>query len=219
VDRAGIYRGEDKDGRPTLTQFGRAMRDLGVELILANSPQAKGRVERRNGLLQDRLVKEMRLAGGGGGGGIRSIEAANAFLERTYLAELNRDYTRPAADPADAHRRPGPQVNLAEVLCEHEPRVVGRDWCVRWRNGWLQIDAAHEALALPGKRVTVKALADGSLLLEHRGQRLTYRAVGPHRPERARPKAKAPIRNNKRWKPPQTHPWKRPATAALRKIG
>jgi hypothetical protein len=215
VDRAGIYRGgQDKDGKPTLTQFGRAMRDLGVELILANSPQAKGRVERRNGLLQDRLVKEMRLAG------IGSIEAANAFLERTYLAELNRDYTRPAADAADAHRRPGaPHVNLAEVLCEHEQRVVGRDWCVRWHNGWLQIDAAHEALALPGKRVTVKALADGNLLLEHREQRLTYRAVGPQRPERARPKAKGPIRNNKRWKPAKSHPWKRLATATLRKVG
>jgi hypothetical protein len=212
VDRAGIYRGEDRDGRPTLTQFGRAMRDLGVELILANSPQAKGRVERRNGLLQDRLVKEMRLRR------IGTIEAANAFLDETYLAELNAAYTRPAADPADAHRPVDKGLDLAEVLCTHEQRVVGRDWCVRWRNGWLQIDAGHGPLALPGKRVTVKALADGTLLLlDHRGRRLRYRSVGSHRPEHARPKAKVPIRNNKRWKPAKTHPWNRPTT--LRKVG
>jgi hypothetical protein len=160
------------------------MRDLGVELILANSPQAKGRVERRNGLLQDRLVKEMRLRR------IGTIEAANAFLDETYLAELNAAYTRPAADPADAHRPVDKGLDLAEVLCTHEQRVVGRDWCVRWRNGWLQIDAGHGPLALPGKRVTVKALADGTLLLlDHRGRRLRYRSVGSHRPEHARPKA------------------------------
>lgn len=212
VDRAGIYRGEDKDGRPTRTQFGRAMDQLQVELILANSPQAKGRVERRNGLLQDRLVKEMRLAG------IDSIEAANAFLDERYLAELNAAYTLPPAEAADAHRTPDPRLKLREVLCEHEQRVVGNDWCVRWRNAFLQVDRTHGPMSLPGKRVLIKALADGTLIVEHRGLPLTCRPVGRPRPEtKAKPKAGPAIENNKQWKPARTHPWNR--SAPLRKVG
>jgi transposase len=212
VDRAGIYRGEDRDGKPTRTQFGRAMDQLQVELILANSPQAKGRVERRNGLLQDRLVKEMRLAG------ISSIEAANLFLDQTFLKELNDAYTHPAADGTVVHRKPDPGLRLEEVLCEHEERVVGNDWCVRWNNAFVQIDPKHESLALAGKRVLVKALADGTLVVEHRGRPLTHRPIG-RRPQEAapRPKARPVIKNNKQWKPANTHPWNRPAP--LRKVG
>ena len=77
-----------------MTQFGRAMRELGVELILANSPQAKGRVERMNGTLQDRLVKEMRLAG------VSDIASANAFLDGSFLAEFNEKFAVAAADDA-----------------------------------------------------------------------------------------------------------------------
>ena len=110
VDRAGIYRADREatgqeliDGIEPVTQFGRAMKQLDVELILANSPEAKGRVERRNGLLQDRLVKEMRLAK------INGIEAANTFLESGYLAELNQRFTCVASDQTDVHRAVDPQ--------------------------------------------------------------------------------------------------------------
>jgi len=96
VDRDSIYRcervatvAEQIAGEEPQTQFGRAMKQLGVELILANSPQAKGRVERRNGLLQDRLVKEMRLAG------IKDLEKANAFLEEEFLPALNGKFNVP----------------------------------------------------------------------------------------------------------------------------
>jgi hypothetical protein len=206
VDRAGIYRSDREpsgqellEGRTPTTQFGRAMKELGVELILANSPQAKGRVERRNGLLQDRLVKEMRLAG------INTMEAANAFLDKTYLAELNARYTLEARDPADAHRAVEGHTNLAEVLCEQERRVVGRDWCVRWENAYLQIAAEHEKLALAGKQVVVKQKRDGTLVVEHQGKPLKWSAV-KQRPEPE--KEKRPIKNNKAWKPSKSHPWK-----------
>ena len=127
VDKAGIYRPDPAGDAPT--QFGRAMAGLGVELILADSPQAKGRVERKNAVFQDRLVKEMRLRGVGG-----DIASGNALLAGGFLAGLNERF---AVDPArgrpDLHRRVTAAMKLDEVLCVHEGRAVGRDWCVQWR--------------------------------------------------------------------------------------
>jgi hypothetical protein len=211
VDRAGIYRAEREptgeellSGTKPVTQFGRAMVELGVELILAHSPQAKGRVERRNGLLQDRLVKEMRLRK------IGSIEAANAYLDSDYLASLNTDYTVDPADPADGHRPIPADVRLDEILCEQQQRTVGQDWCVRWDNGYLQIDKKHESLDLAGKRVLVKQKRDGTLLLEYQSSALTWAHVA-ERPEATKPQPKPPIKNNKKWTPAASHPWRGPA--------
>jgi len=129
VDRHSIYRDEDHPEKPT--QFGRAMKELGIDLISAHSPQAKGRVERMNGTLQDRLVKEMRLRN------IRSMEQANSYLEAKFVDELNGRYAIAARREQDLHRTMTTDVVLDEVLCVQEPRVVGNDWCVRWRNRWL----------------------------------------------------------------------------------
>jgi transposase len=196
VDRHGIYRDEDHPARPT--QFGRAMTELGVELICARSPQAKGRVERRHGLFQDRLVKELRLRG------IDTIDGANAYLEATFLKQVNTRYAVAAARKTDLHR-PAPP-DLAQVLCVRERRVVGHDWCVRWRNRWLQIAREHEPLNLPGKTVTVKQLRDRDrrLVVLHGERTLTVRELDT-RPTAAR--AKRPIVNNKRYKPASSHPW------------
>jgi transposase len=207
VDRAGIYRPDPDSGGPT--QFGRAMGQLGVELILANSPQAKGRVERKNGTLQDRLVKEMRLRG------IRDIDSANALLEASpFLAELNGRFRVKPAARADLHRRAAAGLKLDEVLCVCEERAVGRDWCVQWRGRLLQIDEAHERLELPrpGRRVSVIEKADRTVLVRYRDQDLVWREVAL-RPERPRPKPpRKPVVNNRRHVPPERHPWKaRPA--------
>ncbi|MGH3185462.1 MAG: ISNCY family transposase, partial [Streptosporangiaceae bacterium] len=145
VDRHSIYRDEDHPDRPT--QFGRAMKELSVELIQAHSPQAKGRVERRNAVFQDRLVKEMRLRN------ISSMDQANVFLEDLFLDDLNRRYAIKAREEQDLHRTPGAGLVLNEVLCVQEHRVVGQDWCVRWRNRWLQIGSRHAAMNLPRRRV------------------------------------------------------------------
>src|SRR6202044_1270519 len=96
VDRHSIYRQDGHPERPT--QFGRAMKDLGVELICAHSPQAKGRVERRNAVFQDRLVKEMRLRG------ISDMQQGNALLEKFFLEDLNRRYAVAPRHSADLHR-------------------------------------------------------------------------------------------------------------------
>ena len=220
VDRASIYRSDREPtaeelslDRKPLTQFGRAMKELGVELILANSPQAKGRVERMNRTLQDRLVKAMRLANDGRG--ITGIAGGNAFLSAGFLSEFNEQFRVVAVDASDAHRPLGAVTNLGEILCVHEDRVVGRDWCVQWCGRVLQIDKGHEGLGLAGRRVTVRERRDGTMDLLWRGKPLTWRDIA-ERP--VTPKERKPVKNNKRYVPPPTHPWKRPGpgvTAAV----
>jgi transposase-like protein len=198
VDRHSIYRDQDHPDKPT--QFGRAMNQLGVKLIQAHSPQAKGRVERRNAVFQDRLVKELRLRG------INTITGANALLDEMFLADLNRRYAVKPADETDLHRALGEQVDLADVLCVIESRVVGNDWCVRWNNRWLQIDKKHANLQLPRKKVTVLHRADGTLVVDHQSTRLRTTEL-KSKPQPAK-KARTVI-NNRRWKPPASHPWRK----------
>jgi len=133
------------------------------------------------------------------------MRQANVFLEEKFLPELNRRYAVKAGREADLHRPLGAQLVLEEILCVQEQRVVGRDWCVRWHNRWLQIGQEHEALNLPGRRVLLKQRADGQVVLEHQGQHLTYQLFGS-RPKAAKPKKT--VFNNRLWKPPAAHPWK-----------
>ena len=176
------------------------MKQLGVELELAYSPQAKGRVERRNGLLQDRLVKKLRLAG------IREVAKANAFLEETFLPQLNRRFCVEPAQPADVHRSV-PQ-HLDEVLCWEEERTVQRDWTVSWQGRYFQIHQRHERLCLVGKKVIVRELRDRIVQLVSNGQKLR----GTELPERPAPRAKAKVakpRGQAILMPPScNHPWR-----------
>jgi hypothetical protein len=206
VDRDSIYRcegqasvAEQLAGQERQTQFGRAMAQLGVELILANSPQAKGRVERMNGVLQDRLVKALRLAG------INDLEKANRFLEETFLGEFNRRFGRVAASPMDAHR--GVPRNLDEVLSWEEQRVVQRDWTVGCEAKWYQLDRQHEALSLAGRKVVVRKLRDGRVQLVYRAKKLKWKEL-PTRP--ARVHKSQPAKEVRTIKPPAAHhPWRR----------
>ena len=167
VDKDSIYRvndpvareqGRDR-GQVPLTQFGRAMEQVAVQVICADSPQAKGRVERVNGTLQDRLVKALRLAG------ISTIEQANQFLQREFLPRHNRRFGVRAASAIDVHRKVPLGLVLGEILCVQEQRTVGCDWCVAYRQQVLQLDKRHEKMALAGRRITVLEMAWGPLRL------------------------------------------------------
>ncbi len=207
VDRDSIYEctrearvDEQLRGDGPQTQFDRAMKQLEVDLILAYSPQAKGRVERRNGLFQDRLVKALRLEG------ISTIEEANRFLDKVFLPDLNRRFRVKARQPIDLHRSLPPGLRLDEVLSLEEPRVVQNDWTVRWCNRRFQISARHERLNLAGRTLTVRERLDGSVALVYRGGRLHYRELlntAHSKPTRHSPKAA------KAWRPPHEHPWRR----------
>ena len=210
VDRDSIYRcegvasiAEQLAGKQPQTQFGRAMGQLGIKLILANSPQAKGRVERMNGMLQDRLVKEMRLAG------INDIESGNRFLDGKYLQAFNRQFAREAASPADAHR--AVPRNLNEVLSWEKERVVQGDWTVACEGKRYQLGRQHEALSLVRRKVIVRRLRNGRVQLVYRGQQLKWREL-PAGSVRKPPGAK-PVRAEKRkpagQAPALSHPWRR----------
>jgi len=186
------------------TQFARAMRELNVDLIPAYSPQAKGRVERRHGLFQDRLVKEMRLQG------VSTIAAANDYLDGTFLRLLQERYTVEPRDSVNGHRSRPSATTLALVLSWQETRSVAKDWTVCWRTCRLQIDARHAALGLPGRRVIVVEKRDETLAILYGGRLLSFHAA----PAPAKPitRASIPIPQDRPRTvhiPAATHPWRR----------
>lgn len=221
VDQAGIYRSDREPTEEEIlaekepqTQFGRALAGLGVELILARSPQAKGRVERMNQTLQDRLVKALRQRG------IADLERANQFLEEEFLERFNARFGKPPREPGDAHRAVG-ALDLPRVLAVHETRVVQNDWTVRWRNGFLQL--GRESGVAPKQRVQVVEQVDGQVRLFVGERELTYGTTRtePQRARRRRRAKRAAILSNQGRKPSAKHPWRRdrvgaaePATAA-----
>ena len=180
VDRDSIYRVNDPlareagrlSGQMPLTQFGRAMKQLAVGMIYAKSPQAKGRVERIHGILQDVLVKELRLEG------IATMAEANRYLEATFLREFNADFGKPPAEGANLHRGVGRGLKLEDVLCVIEERVVSEDWCVRYGGQVMQIEGQHAGRQLAGRRVQVLAGRGVRLRLRYRGESLSWRAFG-----------------------------------------
>ena len=207
VDKDSIYRAEGVGsiaeqlaGREPQTQFRRAMEQLAVELILADSPQAKGRVERMNGTLQDRLVKALRLAG------ISDIAKANEFLAKEFLSGLNRKFQVEPASQADAHG--GVPRELKEVLSWEEERVVQKDWTVVCKGQWYQLDQRHESLSLAGKKVIVRTLRDGAVQLERQGVKLRFRRLSG-RPRRVVEQPEVAKVVEAPAKPAQGHPWRR----------
>lgn len=208
VDRDSIYETTRdstvdealRDAEP-LTQFGRAMQELEVELILAHSPQAKGRVERRHGVFQDRFVKALRLRK------IDSLEEANQYLEREFLNELNEKFHVQARSPADLHRSVPRGLQLEHVLCYQEQRVVQNDWTVSWCNRIFQIHECHQRLRLARKKILVSELLDGQIRLTHQGRNLQWSEL-PARPLPTKPKAPTPGKTPAPYKPAATHPWR-----------
>ena len=164
TDRKNIYVSdreptveEKRAGTGALTDFGRACWRLGIEIIAARSPQAKGRVERRNGVLQDRLVKELRLRG------IADIDSANAMLEE-FTETLDARLALAPAASANHHRALPSHERLEEILCWETPRRVQNDWTVVYEGRRLQIER-QEGLPPAGARVVVRRRLDASLAI------------------------------------------------------
>lgn len=200
----------DADIAQPLTQFGRAMQTLGVRVHCAHSPQAKGRVERRHEVFQDRLVKQMRLAG------INTLAAANEYLEQSFLPDLNARFTVAAASRVDVHRKLPRGLRLDEVLSWEETRVVARDWTLSWQGRAYQLDQRHAALSLVGRRVVVRELLDGRRQILYRGAKLRWRELAA-RPVVAPAVASATLPLvvvKSRGKPSAQHPWRRWGIAA-----
>ena len=173
TDKAGLFqvnrpasREEELAGEEARTQIGRALEELGIEWIAAHSPQAKGRVERCFGTLQDRLVKGLRVAGA------RTLEEANAYLEAEFLGEWEERFTVEARNPTDAHRRLGREHDLGAILSQVESRVVTNDYTLRFEGQSYRIARQGITSGLRGSRVRVERRLDGTVAVRFRGRYL-----------------------------------------------
>ncbi len=164
TDRGSHYWHTPQEGgkvdKRELTQFGRAMHQLGIEMIPAYSPQARGRSERVFETHQDRLVKELALVG------ITEMAAANRYLQQVYLPAYNAEFKRPAAEQGSAFV-PYLGTNLCDILCEHHDRVVGNDNCVSFERMKLQIPRNDQRFHYVKVKVRVHRYPDGSLAVFH----------------------------------------------------
>jgi hypothetical protein len=177
VDFGSVY----KDGE-TQTQFERAMeKDLDVRIIHANSPQAKGRVERGNRTHQDRLVKELRLAN------ISTIDEANAFLDAQYLKAHNDRFASTQALP-DVHQRVNGR-NLDLIFCIQDTRVVANDYTIQRNARYIQLLHSHAPLPAPRQRVMLCTFLDGSLHIYWNDNELAFKHLKekPRKPGRKTP--------------------------------
>ena len=169
-DKHSIFRvhQEGSSGRSGgVTQFGRALGTLNIDIIWANKPQAKGRVERMNKTLQDRLVKELRLRG------ISSIEEGNAYLPE-FITDYNRRFAWEPMNSHDAHRPLQPREDLPKIFTWQEERTMTRNQVVHFRRLTYLIVPSPEALALAGRRVLVYESADGQVEIRCEGTLLPY---------------------------------------------
>lgn len=170
-DKHAVFRVSQAETRHTgVTQFGRVLHDMAIELICANSSQAKGRVERANKTLQDRLVKEMRLES------ISSIEDANQWVE-TFVSDFNRRFAKPARYPKDLHRPvQETPVELADIFAWHELRTLSKSLTFQYDKVLYLLEPTEENARIAGKKVEVFDYPDGTLAFRYAHRTLSYKA-------------------------------------------
>ena len=215
TDRNSIFRttrpsvlAEQLQGEAARSQFGRALKELGIEWIAAHSPQAKGRIERLFETLQDRLVKEMRLAG------IDNIAAANHFLEMRFLPAWEKRFTVAPRRPRNAHRRLDRQQRLEEILSVRVARKVADDHTVSWGGSRWGVPREEVCAGLRGALVEIERRLNGSYWLRFRGRYLRLRHCPKPVPRAASPSglrppglAANPLSRTYKNAPPN-HPWR-----------
>jgi len=204
IDRHTTYKSNKKpsiedelENREPLTQVGRALKELGVDVIFAHSAQAKGRVERLFRTFQDRLVKEMRLRK------IRSIEEANSFLKE-YLPIYNKRFSVPAAKSADLHRPLPKGIDLDTILCKKTERALRNDFTVAHDKKLYQIENNIRT-----QKVIVEERIDGSMLIRHKNMVLKFKEITVRTEEMIQLKPSRPyVFSNRAHTPAANHPWR-----------
>jgi DNA-binding Lrp family transcriptional regulator len=172
------------------TQITRALAELGIERISAHSPQAKGRIERFFNTAQDRLVKQMRLAGA------CTMEAANACLDAEFLPEWDQQFTVAAANSTDAHRPLTPVHNLPATLSRVELRTIATDYTIQFGGKRYQIARSSVSVGMKGKQVRVEARLDGALAVRFEGVYLDISASMSREQEASPEPASKPVRKD-----------------------
>lgn len=207
LDKFSTYKMNNKhlfDDPKVLTQFERTMKELNVDVIHAHSPQGKGRVERLFKTLQDRLVKELRLAE------INTLPEANAFLAKVFVPKFNDKFSVVPKKPDNVHA-PLTKAELERmdnIFSIQNYRSVNNDFTIRFKSQWLQLKEQQPALVLRKDRILIEEHLDGSIHLNLRGQYLNFIAL-PERPKKVNMHVTGLTKEKQLWKPPMNHPWKK----------
>jgi transposase len=181
-------------GREPLSAFGKVCRKLGIRIIAARSPQAKGRVERKHGVYQDRWVKELRLKG------MDDLAGANRLLGE-FTDRLNEKFAKDPANEVDHHRPVDPGASLDDIFSWEETRVLRNDWTVRYENRIYQV-IRQSTLPPARQRITILRRMDGSLWMEYRGQSIQFKELSE------RTDLETIQSPREKWRPPYDHPWR-----------
>jgi len=194
-----------KENPDTLTQFERAMKELNIGIIHAHSPQAKGRVEKLFKTLQDRLIKELRLAG------ISTIKEANEFLEKVFLPKFNAKFMVEPRSNANLHKKLNEQEKkkLDSIFSRQYERVVRNDFTVNHKKNCYQLEKIQPVTICKRDKITIEERMDQTITIRLRGKYLNYRLL-PEKPRKINGK------HTKRWVipkstahiPPANHPWR-----------
>lgn len=202
VDRGKCFKvnihNEDED---KVTQYRRAVEELGIKMTYARSPEAKGRVERLFGTLQDRLVKELRLKG------VSDIREANSFILNEYLIKHNARYSIYPKSNSDLHRKID-GFNLDDILCLKEKRTLNSDFTLRFNNKWFQLERKQNTLIFPKNEITMTTHLNGDIGASVRNTKLNYHEI--NKPSETRTRNQMLITQVDRipWIPPTNHPWR-----------
>lgn len=207
LDKFSTYKINHKatvDNKDLLTQFQRAMQQLGITPIPANSPQAKGRVERLFKTLQDRLVKELRLAQ------ISTPNDGNTFLKEVFIPKFNEKFAVIPAKEGDVHKPllPEEKERLRHIFSIHETRRVNLDFTIQFKNNWYQLTEIQPTTVRPLLLVLMETWIDGSVHIMVKDHELAYMVL-PEKPKKQR--IKQPIiltTHTLNYKPPPNHPWR-----------
>lgn len=203
---------EAKNNPDLKTQFQRAMTELHIELLFANSPQAKGRVERLFDTLQDRLVKEMRLQN------ISSVEEANLFLKETFIPWFNERFSVEAVSPSDLHQTLSKKEknNLSSIFSRQETRIVQNDFTFSFKNEWYQLTNIQPVTICKKDEIIVEEHLDHTIHIKLRGKGLNYLLL-PQRPKKVVVPFVIAKSAPKPTKPSPDHPWRKQIGINLQK--
>jgi hypothetical protein len=207
LDKFSTYKINHKaavDNHEFMTQFQRAMLDVGINLISAHSPEAKGRIERLFLTLQDRLVKEMRLAN------ISTPEEGNRFLKEVFLPKFNTRFTVAPAKEGDVHKKLSEidKKNLNRIFSVQSRRRVNNDFTIQFKNHWYQLTELQLTTVRAGDRVIAEEWLDGTIHFSLKEKYLNY-AILSEKPEKIKQPPLILTTHKLNWKPPLNHPWRK----------
>lgn len=207
LDKFSTYKINHKsavDNQELITQFERAMQAFSIDLITAHSPQAKGRIERLFETLQDRLIKEMRLAN------INTPEEGNIFLEKVFLPKFNNKFAVIPAKEGDVHKplSENDRNNLDRIFSIQSTRRVNNDFTIQFKNHWYQLQEIQPATIRAKDILLVEEWIDGTIHFSLRGFYLIY-AVLPQRPKKTKRQPIILTTHKLNWVPSANHPWRK----------